>query len=165
MRVLPLSVVVFGVLLAAGTDVWKFRIHNALTVPLFISGLMFHALLEGTLGLSVSVWGVLAGTLPFLVVYAKGGLGAGDLKLLAGVGAWLGPWFALHVLIVSGLATGCYSAGLMIGKRARSATEPRRTNPPKDVIAVLQRSDRRANAVPFGAMIALGVIVTTMWIG
>ena len=185
---LPLGVALVGVFIAACNDVWKFRLHNVLTIPLLLSGLVYHAVVEGAGGLAGSFLGVLVGGLPFLIVYAKGGMGAGDIKLLAGVGAWLGPWAVLHVLIVSGLATGCYSAGIWGWKRIQTQTCPESRDWSKrlrqqkgacsgetgtdetgcekasDVIDVLNRPDRRAHAVPFGAMVALGVIVTALWI-
>jgi len=168
---LPFAIVLAGVLMAAFNDLWKFRLNNALTLPLLFSGLLYHALVAGRSGLAGSVLGVLIGGVPFLVVYAKGGMGAGDIKLLAGVGAWLGPWAVLHVLIVSGLATGCYSAGIWGWKRLHDETGPEETGPEEsgreaasDVIEVLNRPDRRWNAVPFGAMVAVGVIVTALWI-
>jgi len=175
---LPLSVVAISVLVACGIDLWKFRIPNKLTGPLILSGLVYHVAVGHVAGLSFAVLGVLVGTLPFGLLYAKGAMGAGDLKLMAGVGAWMGPWFTVHVLIVSGLATGLFSVGLMILKHVTSIPETRdhlvhRSLPPTREIPkepakltmILSRSDRRWNAVPFGAMVALGVIITVIWIG
>ena len=177
LHALPRVVVLAVVLIAAGTDLQNFRIRNVLTVPLLLSGIVYHGLVSQATGLSESLCGIIVGTLPFFVVYAKGGMGAGDLKLMAGVGAWMGPWFILHVVIVSGLATGCYSAGLMLLNRLRSTTGPSGTivalgiDPENDVrvnatdvTGVLIRSDRWTKAVPFGAMVALGVIVSECWI-
>ena len=179
---LPFSVVLVGVLIAAGNDLWKFRLHNALTIPLLFSGLLYHAVVGGASGLASGVLGVLVGGLPFMIVYAKGGMGAGDIKLLAAVGAWLGPWAVLHVLIVSGLATGLYSAAIMGWKRMQARTGEQRPDgavrqetddrvgleasdaPPRDVVAALDRPDKRWHAVPFGAMVALAVVVTALWI-
>ena len=174
---LPICVVVVIALVAAGTDLWNFRIPNLLTVPFLISGLTYHTLYGQSLGLTGSVWGVVVATLPYAMLYVRGGMGAGDLKLLAGVGAWLGPWFTVHVLIVSGLATGCYSAGLIILDRRRCPSEPnmqaidaesremQRDEIITDVRAVVSLPDRRSRAVPFGAMVALGVIGSLFWLG
>lgn len=164
MRVLPLSVVLVAVLAAAGTDLRSFRIRNALTVPLFLSGLLFHFVSDGSSGLAESVLGVLIGTLPFAWLYAAGGMGAGDLKLLAGVGAWLGPWAVLHVLIVSGLATGCCALGLMFWRWHNSTASPNHSAQRRDVSDVLSQPDRRRRAIPFGVMVAVGVIVTAFWV-
>jgi prepilin peptidase CpaA len=175
---MPLCLVLIVVLVAAGTDLWNFQIANALTVPLFLSGLMYQMVVGQVAGLADSLLGTLVGVLPFLVVYAKGGMGAGDLKLMAGVGCWMGPWFMLHVVIVSGLLTGLYSMGLIIWNQARMATgtiEPLThghvspvfdtSENSKDVVAVVRQPDRRSKAIPFGAMVALGVIITAPWIG
>lgn len=174
---IPTGVVLVGALVASVTDLQSFRIPNALTYPLIVSGLMYHMFVEQSFGVPTSILGILVGTLPFLAICAKGGMGMGDLKLMAGVGAWMGPWFTLHVIIVSGLATGFYSAGLIILNRVRSAQltyemnslagadlAPGTRENVNDVIAVLNRPDRRAYAVPFGVMVAFGVIFTIFWI-
>ena len=173
---LPLSVVGIAVLVACGIDLWKFRIHNKLTIPLILSGLIYHVAIGHVAGFSFGVLGVLVGTLPFALLYARGAMGAGDLKLMAGVGAWMGPWFTIHVLIVSGLATGLYSVGLMVLKHATAQSRyhfvhcslPLQQESPEahaDLSVILSRADRRWKAIPFGAMVALGVFVTMIWIG
>ena len=165
----PKCVVLVGVLIAARTDLWNFRIYDVLTIPFILSGLLYHTFFGQAVGLSVGVWGVLVATAPFSILYLKGGMGAGDLKLMASVGAWLGPWFTLHVIIVSCFATMFYSAGLLILNRLRSETGPCGTNADRtnsdDIVVGLNRPNRRERAVPFGAMVALGVIVAQLWLG
>jgi prepilin peptidase CpaA len=157
---------------------WGFRLHNALTIPLLFTGLLYHAIARGMTGFAGSILGVLVGAVPLLIPYARGGMGAGDIKLMAGVGAWLGPWTVLHVLIVSGLATGCCAAGLMLcqrltargvlrGDRPACRSQPAELPARQDLelVVVLGRADRRWKAIPFGALVALGVVVTVVWIG
>jgi prepilin peptidase CpaA len=178
MVALPLLVVLVAVMVAAITDLWGFRLHNALTIPLLFTGLIYHALAGGTTGFAGSVLGVLVGAVPLLIPYAKGGMGAGDIKLMAGVGAWLGPWSVLHVLIVSGLATGFCAGGLLLCQRLlarrvlrgdRPACKSQPAKPPahrnSELTVVLGSADRRWKAIPFGALVALGVVVTWLWIG
>jgi prepilin peptidase CpaA len=175
---LPLIVVLVCVLAGAGTDLWNFRLPNVLTIPFFLTGLLYHLVSAGTIGLAFSVLGAIVGSAPLLIPFVRGGLGAGDVKLMAGVGAWLGPWAALHVFIVSGLAMGCCSAGLLVACRARGVAGlggslasddvqlAQDSSPESDKLAaVLRRPDRRRRVIPFGALVALGVVVTALWIG
>lgn len=164
MPALPLSVVVVVVLVGAGTDLWNFRLHNALTIPFFLLGVLHHAFVDGASGIAVCVMGTVVAVGPLLLPYAVGGMGAGDIKLMAGVGAWLGPWAALHVLIVSGLATGVWTLVLM-ARGSASPSDMQVREPTESLTLVLSRPDRRARAIPFGALVALGVILTAFWLG
>ena len=88
---------------AAVSDCAARRIPNWLTYSLVLSGLL-HAVLFGTV---VGTWGALLGMLVgfalTFVFFALGAMGGGDVKLLTGVGAWLGPWGVLLVFIVEAL--------------------------------------------------------------
>src|SRR4051812_45954857 len=79
------SVVLCAALIAAVTDVWKFKVHNALTLPLLLSGLVYHAVVGGMDGFSDSLLGALFGFGVLIVFYAMGGMGAGDVKFMAGI--------------------------------------------------------------------------------
>jgi prepilin peptidase CpaA len=173
---LPLAVVLVAVLVAAGTDLWSFRIYNVLTFPLVLSGVLYHSATAGTSGFVECVLGAMIGVGPLLVPYFAGGMGAGDVKLMAGVGVWLGPWAALHVSIVSGLALGLVSAGLLIGEKFRNrsgaaipfgtALTSSTTDPQTPaLLAALDRDDRRRKVIPFGILIAVGVVAAAVWIG
>ncbi len=177
----PIAVILVSVLIAGGLDLWTFRIPNLLTIPLIITGLFYHTMMSQLTGLTGSVCGLLIGTLPYLWLCLRGGMGFGDLKLMAGVGAWLGPWITLHVLIVSGLATGCYSLGILLlnaNSDVRTASVVNHAdklseshlsgtqihNCSTELVNVLSREDRRYHAIPFGAMVALGVMVAVIWV-
>ena len=73
------------------TDIRTRRIPNVLTFGATIAALVFHGSTAGTSGLATSVGGWMVGAALFLPVFALRGMGAGDVKLLAAVGAWLGP--------------------------------------------------------------------------
>ena len=53
-----------------------------------------------------SLAGTGVGLLSLLPLYAIGGMGAGDVKLMAGVGAWLGPWLTLWSFVSTALVGG-----------------------------------------------------------
>ena len=75
---------------------YKFRkVPNALIFPAVISGLVLAVGKEGAVGLSSSTAGVTSGMALLTVPYVKGGIGAGDVKLLGAIGAIKGPGFVL----------------------------------------------------------------------
>ena len=101
----------------AYVDLRTFRLPNVITLPLIISGILFNQFSEFRFtDLSSAFIGAIAGYL-FLwilnLVYKKlkkqDGIGMGDAKLLAGLGAWLG-WATLpstlFIASVSGLIGG-----------------------------------------------------------
>ena len=163
---IPLMIVSAACVVAAIVDAWKFRVPNLLTLTLFATGLVFHACVGGFSGLGESVKGASLGFALLIVVHATGGMGAGDVKLGAAVGAWLGVTTTFHVLIVASLAGGVFALVLILAARVAShlgLREARGTSifrPPSDVSTTteaMRRPDRRLRIIPFGAMIAVGV--------
>jgi prepilin peptidase CpaA len=170
----PVVVVLLASAIAAFSDIRAFRIPNRLTLPLLATGLLYHLLTGGVAGLWGSFLGAAFGFGALIVFYALGGLCAGDVKLMAAVGAWLGFRVTLSVFLVSSLATGLYAIVLVIVSRRWSelwadfqmlwirlgsfGLAPQEEA--KRVQAVVQRTDRRLRAVPFAAMVAVGLIVT-----
>jgi len=85
---------------AAVIDVRQRRIPNWLTLLLILSGFAQSFLGTRTVSPPWSLLGILAAAaLPF-ALFAIGALGGGDVKLMAGVGAWLGPTPALAVFVI-----------------------------------------------------------------
>jgi prepilin peptidase CpaA len=176
---LAASAVVLGAaLVAAVTDVWKFKIHNAITLPLLLTGLLFHALVPkeyGALGWADSLCGALFGFGVLLPVYLMGGMGGGDVKLLAAVGAWLGITLTVWVFITSALVQGLYAVFLVLryGNLGetwlnlqviwhRLATISRHLGAEDGVEAEANRVNRR-RLIPFAAMLACGILVILVW--
>jgi prepilin peptidase CpaA len=171
-----MAVVLSAALAAAITDVWKFKVYNALTLPLLASGLLFHFATEGLAGLSVSMIGMLCGFGVLVMFYLLGGYGGGDVKLLAGIGAWLGPQQTLYIFIASSLVAGAYALGLVllygrlgeIWKRWKVVwyrlTALGRHLGADDGYAVEENNIDRRRVVPFAAMMCLGVIATLLWL-
>lgn len=84
---------------AAVLDVRTRRIPNQLTGPALLAGLLAHAVVSGPTGLRDSMYGALAAGGLLLPGWLLGWTGAGDVKLMAAVGAWLAfPLGALATL-------------------------------------------------------------------
>ena len=84
--------------IAVLSDLQDRRIPNQLVVFGLLLGLTGQTWLAGGGGLTVAASGALVGLLCLLPLYISGGLGAGDVKLMAMCGAFLGP---LHVVVAS----------------------------------------------------------------
>ena len=95
-------------LVACVTDIRTRRIPNILTFGGALAGIVFHLVTGGMSGLFLGSSGWVVGVLIFFLPFALGGLGAGDVKLLGALGAWLGPkaivWVALYTGIAGGIA-------------------------------------------------------------
>ncbi len=94
------------VLVACIPDLRTRRIPNALTFGAAVVALAFHVSTAGLPGLAASAGGWLLGVALFLPMFALRGMGAGDVKLLAAVGAWLGPSDVIWVALITSVAGG-----------------------------------------------------------
>jgi prepilin peptidase CpaA len=91
---------------ACVTDLRSRRIPNALTLSAALAGLLAHWIVQGPDGALFSASGWLVGLLVFLPFFLLRGMGGGDVKLLAALGAWLGPQETVWLAIYTGLAGG-----------------------------------------------------------
>lgn len=105
----PTSTIAVVVVVAAASvcDLNSRRIPNAITLGAAAIAVAMHVLSNGWSGLLLAVSGWAAGFVLFAPLYAVRGIGAGDVKLLAAIGAWLGPvgalWTGLYGAVAGGL--------------------------------------------------------------
>jgi prepilin peptidase CpaA len=172
----PAVVVLVAASIAAVTDIWKFKVYNALTLPLMLGGLIYHSTTSGWVGLANSMLGLLFGFSILLLFHAMGGMGAGDVKLMAGIGAWLGMPLTFYVFIASGLAGGVYAVALLASRHGpqdaaihmqilwlRLTAFGRYLGNDSRIEAEVRRDDCRRRLIPFAAIVAVGVIATFVW--
>lgn len=88
------------------TDLKYRKIYNMVLVPVLLFALVSNTYLDGWAGLGQSMLGLIVGLLILLLPFAKGGMGAGDVKLLGVIGALKGVAFVLYSAIGMGLAGG-----------------------------------------------------------
>jgi prepilin peptidase CpaA len=175
---LPLVAVALATLAAAATDLWKFKVYNVLTIPTLLTGLGVSTFLGGWGGLASGLLGAGLGFGLLVVFYASGGVGAGDVKLLAAIGAWLGPNLTFQVWVAAALFGGVYALALVVGRlgilglavemiAAKNAVfGPGSWKRPASTIETeVRRPDRRRRLVPFAAMTCLGFFATMAWWG
>lgn len=104
--VIAFAVTASACLASAVIDVRSHRIPNRITFPAMLALLAVHGIGSGLPGLSDAALGMLGGFLILLVPHLLGVLGAGDVKLMAVVGAGLGSASLLTVFAFTSLAGG-----------------------------------------------------------
>jgi len=118
----PIHVVCVGMIAAAIIDWWKFKVPNKLTFPLILGGWALglannFGLGAGFDGAGGGIGAALAGTFLgmglLLPVYAIGGMGAGDVNMTMGFGAWIGAFFGLPFCLE--IVFWAFCAGTIVG--------------------------------------------------
>ena len=89
---------------ACVTDLQSRRIPNWLTFGAAGAALVFHTTAPAGGGFLVAAGGWFCGALILFLPFALRGLGAGDVKLVAALGAWLGPMTAIWLGLYAGVA-------------------------------------------------------------
>jgi leader peptidase (prepilin peptidase)/N-methyltransferase len=129
-------VVTWALIALTGIDVDHQLLPDGITLPLLWGGLLASVLLTGVDGQAVpvsprdAIIGAAAGYLSlwsvfqlFRLVTGKEGMGYGDFKLFAALGAWLG-WKQLPLVILLAAATGAMLGIFMIVLRGRDRAAP-----------------------------------------
>lgn len=99
--------ILFGlIVLAVYFDLSTKKIPNAITFPVILWGLIVYTVFGGFVGFKFTLIGFLVGLAIFLLPFILGGMGAGDVKLMAAIGALMGWKFALKTAVASGLVGG-----------------------------------------------------------
>ena len=109
----------------AGIDWDTTLLPDSLTLPLLWAGLIASAV-GLTVPLSAAVWGAVAGYLSLWLVYwlfklatGKEGMGYGDFKLLAALGAWLGVSMVLPVVLGASVIGAIVGIGMKLARTLR----------------------------------------------
>jgi prepilin peptidase CpaA len=160
---------VFSVLLVAAcvTDVRWRRIPNALVLALVIPGIAYSVSLDPWLpGLGRAMGGLTLGFTIWIAFFVIGAIGAGDVKLFAAAGAWLGPGATWRAAVVSAAIGGVLAVAMLLReRRAREGFE-------KVLISVSTRSVApltpdpampTSRQLPYGVALACGALIVA-WI-
>lgn len=101
---------------AAVTDVRARRIPNWLTLTVALAGLAQSSSPWAVTTPGESIYGLLAGFAVTFLLYIVGGRGTGDVKLSAGIGAWLGPAPVLIVLAAAAVVSLVLAVGQSLAR-------------------------------------------------
>ncbi len=137
-------------------DLRRRQISNWIPGSAFASGLVLQTAQHGWRGAGASLLGTLAGGSVFLIFYLLGGMGGGDVKLMAGFGALLGAKRLFEAALWTAgcggvMALAVISAGLIrdfCRRGQRVGTEAGASS---------LNAGRRADSIPYAPAIAAGV--------
>jgi prepilin peptidase CpaA len=128
-------------------DLARRHIANWIPMAALAGGLGWQVGQHGWWGLVVAVEGAAAGFAAFLIFYLLGGMGGGDIKLMAGFGALLGAGRLAQAALWTAGAGGLLALGVLafrwIRKRARGGSKSAAPAPD--------------DSIPYAPAIALGV--------
>lgn len=159
---------VLAVILVAGsyTDLRYEKVYNWITLPGVLVGLAGHAVVGGLagenqvqLGLSGSAAGLAVGFLPLMLAWLAGGIGGGDAKLMAAVGALTGWRFTLAAMMYGFAVAAVMAVVVMIARRVTRDTLRRMWRSLVLVIKARQATDPatpQSPKIPFGLALCIG---------
>lgn len=164
---------------AVKSDLSKRKIPNRLTMSFVLIGLGFHGILDFPKGIFFSGLGIVAGFLVFLIPYMMKAMGAGDVKLMAALGALTG----LRTIIFIALFTTVAGGIIILVARATSGGMKRTLKRTRDLflfyffsfLAIMTNvptmearkdkyridiSDKKNDYIPYALAISSGVVIT-----
>ena len=165
---------------AAYIDGKELRVPNKLTFPMIIAGWIFctvNAAMNGQgwyVGLGYSLLGTVAGLCTLLPAYAIGGMGAGDAKMMAAIGAWLGATIVFYSFCV-GTIVGGIMAVIMIVSAGDTMkhyhqffmilNEFQTVRDPEKLAKIATERKTTMRLLPYGIPMAIGTVLYLAWMG
>ena len=162
--VLALLCAILGV--AVYGDVRSHRISNTLSLLGLMAGLGLQYLGSGLHGVTSGLLGAGVGLACFAPFYLLRAMGAGDVKLLAAVGAFLGPQGAFYAALFSLLAGGVSAIGYVLWRALRASVSSlvHGDLAAAGASAVIAAQIARRDRLPFALPIAIGGIAACWYL-
>lgn len=161
-------------IVAAVIDGFELKVPNWITYPFVLGGLAFGGMTGGWEGLGWSLVGMMVGLLLLLPAYAIGGMGAGDVKLLAGVGTWVWVNHTVNAFCWSAVIGAVMAVLMVVARRAWKhhhdqfwmiLNEILVVKNPEALAAIAAERKPRMMLLPYGIPIAVGTISYFLWMG
>ncbi|HUU83089.1 MAG TPA: A24 family peptidase [Phycisphaerae bacterium] len=116
------AILVPGILLASWIDYAQRRVPNWLNALLIVCGFVVQGYFHGVAGLGMGLGGLAVGFGVLIVPWLMHAMGAGDVKLMAAIGVWFGPWMTLVSFAVGGVIGGVIAVVMIVSTgRLRNA--------------------------------------------
>jgi prepilin peptidase CpaA len=176
----PVWVVTITLILAAVIDGFELKVPNWVTFPMVISGWVYSVAFAHTLGmtwyegLGWSLFGTVVGLALLMPAYAIGGMGAGDVKLLAGVGAWMHGQHTFYAFCLSAIFGAVLAVAMVLARKAWKKHyaqfwmifgEIMTIRDPEQLSTIAAERKSSMLLLPYGIPIAIGTIVYFAWMG
>ena len=161
-------------IVAAVIDGVKLKVPNWITFPLVISGWVWSTWAFGLEGLGWSLLGTVIGVALLLPAYAIGGMGAGDVKLLGGVGAWVYGTAIFYAFCASTVVGAVIAVGMVLYRKAWAKhknqfllilNEVMTIRDPNQLAAIAAERKSSMLLLPYGIPIAIGSVFYFAWAG
>jgi prepilin peptidase CpaA len=167
LKVAVVSYMLVYIVIASYWDCKYNKIPNWLNFSSIILGVSLNAYFLGWVGLKSSLWGFSLGIILFFIPFALGGVGAGDVKFLAGIGALTGPDFTLWVFLISSLLYFLVAIVILVQRKNLFSFIKKlyvlvvaKTN----TLDTIYDEDRKGKNIPLGVFISLSVLITDIFI-
>ncbi len=157
------------VAIAAWTDWTSWRIPNRLVAGSAAAALMLAAFAPDGIGLRQCFAGAAVGFALFLPLYAVKGMAAGDVKLMAVIGMYVGPWMVIDIALMTCLIGGVWAlvvmalkkeAGLLPWLVLQWKAKAGRWSMQVESAEPSVKADKQM--IPYGVVIALGTLAA-LW--
>ncbi|QDU90109.1 Type IV leader peptidase family protein [Pirellulimonas nuda] len=170
----PIWLVTVTLVVAAVIDGLQLKVPNWLTFPMIVSGWVFSSTAGATMygfawyeALGFSLLGTVVGLLLLLPAYAIGGMGAGDVKLMAGIGAWVWTEHTLYAFAASAIVGGVIAVVMVLASKGWDKHQAQfwmilgeimNNKNPEVLAAIAKERKPRMMLLPYGIPMAIGTI-------
>ncbi len=115
------TVLIPGILLASWIDFSQRRVPNLLNLALIVTGFVAQFSYFGWSGVANGAYGLLAGFGLLIVPWMMHAMGAGDVKLMAAIGVWLGPLMTFYSFALGAVIGGLVAVVMILSTRRLGA--------------------------------------------